>query len=422
MRRLFVAVLFILAAGASLAYLVRLDAGYVLLQFHGLSVETTIWVALLVLLLLLFGFYYLGRLLVVCADLLARLLGRRKPGTLTGMLGSWHARRRGITTRGALAFIEGRWRVAVRLLARGARSSDTPLLNHLLAARASEELGDRELADGFYQLAAETPGAGLAVRLVRARAEMRAARFTEALALLDAGDTEHAAAPALLRMQLEALERLGDWQRIASLLPEARRHAVRPETALAVLEERSWRERIEHAGARSDTLQAAWKALPSPARQNPVLLAVYADRLSRAGLGDDAAKLLAGALRHDWDAQLVRAYALLQTGDARARLKFAESMLAAHGREPQLLLALGRLALGNRLWGKAREYLESSLANGAGTEACAELARLYQHLGENERAHSMLQRAVSLSVGELPALPMPESRAQLAAPVFNRLE
>ena len=422
MRRLFVAVLFILAAGASLAYLVRLDAGYVLLQFHGLSVETTIWVALLVLLLLLFGFYYLGRLLVVCADLLARLLGRRKPGTFAGMLGSWHARRRGITTRGALAFIEGRWRVAVRLLARGARNSDTPLLNHLLAARASEELGDHELAEGFYQLAAETPGAELAVRLARARAEMRAARFSEALALLDAGDADHAAAPALLRMQLQVLEQLGDWQRISTLLPDARRHAVRPEASLAALEERCWRERIEHAGARADSLQAAWKALPTQARQNSALLAVYADKLSRAGLGDDAAKLLSGALRHDWNAQLVRSYALLQTGDARARLKFAESMLAAHGREPQLLLALGRLALGNRLWGKAREYLESSLANGAGTEACAELARLYQHLGENERARSMLQRAVSLSVGELPALPMPESRAQLAAPVFNRLE
>ncbi|MFZ1296015.1 MAG: heme biosynthesis HemY N-terminal domain-containing protein, partial [Pseudomonadales bacterium] len=160
MRRLFVAVLVILAAAASLAYLVRLDAGYVLVQFHGLSVETTIWVALLALLLLLFGFYYLGRLLVVCADLLARVLGRRKPGRLGGMLGSWHARRRGITTRGTVAFMEGRWRVALRLLARGARSSDTPLLNHLLAARASEELGDRELAQGFYQLAAEAPGAG----------------------------------------------------------------------------------------------------------------------------------------------------------------------------------------------------------------------------------------------------------------------
>ena len=370
MRRLFVAVLFILAAAASLAYLVRLDAGYVLLQFHGLSVETTIWVALLVLLLLLFGFYYLGRLLVVGADLLARLLGRRKSGPRAGMLGSWRARRRGVTARGALAFIEGRWREALRLLARGARNSDTPLLNHLLAARASD----------------------------------------------------HAAAPALLSMQLQVLEQLGDWSRIATLLPDARRHAVRPEAALAALEERSWRERIEHAGARSDALQTAWKALPSQARQHPMLLAVYAERLSHAGLGDDAAKLLSGALRHDWDAQLVRAYALLQTGDARARLKFAESMLAAHGREPQLLLALGRLALGNRLWGKAREYLESSLANGAGIEACAELARLYQHLGENERARSMLQRAVSLSVGELPALPMPESRAQLAAPVFNRLE
>ena len=80
---------------------------------------------------------------------------------------------------------------------------------------------------------------------------MRGGRLSEALALLDVDDADHADAPALLRLQLEVLERLGDWQRIAALLPEARRYGLRAETALAALEERSWLARLEHAGASS---------------------------------------------------------------------------------------------------------------------------------------------------------------------------
>ena len=47
MRRLFVVLLLVLAAAASFAYLVRLDAGYVLIELHGYTVETTAWVAAL---------------------------------------------------------------------------------------------------------------------------------------------------------------------------------------------------------------------------------------------------------------------------------------------------------------------------------------------------------------------------------------
>jgi HemY protein len=82
-------------------------------------------------------------------------------------------------------------------------------------------------------------------------------------------------------------------------------------------------------------------------------------------------------------------------------------LLAKHPRDAELLLALGRIALRNRLWGKARDYLESSLRLAARPDTCAELARLCEHLGETQQARALLARAVNVSVGELPALPMP---------------
>ena len=93
--------------------------------------------------------------------------------------------------------------------------------------------------------------------------------------------------------------------------------------------------------------------------------------------------------------------------DPRRQLALAESLLERHPREPELLLALGRIALRNQLWGKARDYLESSLKLAARPDTCAELARLCEHLGETEHSRALLLRAVRGSVGELPALPMP---------------
>ena len=115
MRRLFVVLLLVLLAAASFAYLVRLDAGYVLIEMHGYTVETTAWVAALLVLVGLVAFYYLGRVLVLLADLLSRLVtgrSRRRPG----LLERWHARRRSHTVRGVLAFrILGRQLDFVRL-------------------------------------------------------------------------------------------------------------------------------------------------------------------------------------------------------------------------------------------------------------------------------------------------------------------
>ncbi len=406
MRRVFVVLLLILATAASLAYLVRLDAGYVLVELHGITVETTVWVAALAALAALLTFYYVARLLVIVADALTRLLtGRVRRHE--GFLGRWRARRRVHTMRGVLAFFEGRWRDAVKQLARGARSADAPLLNHLLAARASHELGDDELAEGFLQLAGEVPDAAPAVALVRAAAALERGEHVSALAILDGAALDPRTQPAGTALLLEALERADDWERIRSLLPDARHRRACAPARLDALEECAFRAVAAGDDVTPETLQTAWKAVEPRLRQQPGLIAVHASALARSGRADEAARELERALEQGWDARLVRAYGLISAQDVRRQLAFAESLLRAHAEQPELLLALGRLALRNRLWGKARDYFDASLRLAARADTCAELARLCEQLGEHEQSRALLARAVRHAVGELPSLPMP---------------
>lgn len=79
-----------------------------------------------------------------------------------------------------------------------------------------------------------------------------------------------------------------------------------------------------------------------------------------------------------------------------------------HPDDPSLLLTLGRLCLQNRLWGKARDYLESSLNLQRNPETCAELARLLAGLGDTERSNQLFQEGLVLLDERLLALPLPE--------------
>ncbi|MDW8470089.1 MAG: hypothetical protein RML56_15160 [Burkholderiales bacterium] len=98
-------------------------------------------------------------------------------------------------------------------------------------------------------------------------------------------------------------------------------------------------------------------------------------------------------MRPTWSEALIEQYAELPAGrgeelerEARLRIERAERWLAARPREPKLLLALGRLCQQAGLWGKARDYLEASLAFESSRAAHLALARLADREGRTEEA------------------------------------
>jgi HemY protein len=86
-------------------------------------------------------------------------------------------------------------------------------------------------------------------------------------------------------------------------------------------------------------------------------------------------------------------------------LERAEGWLRQRPEDADLLATCARLCLRAELVGKARSYLEASLARKPSAENSLILAELLEQIGEHEAATAWLRRAASYSVGRRTALP-----------------
>jgi HemY protein len=96
--------------------------------------------------------------------------------------------------------------------------------------------------------------------------------------------------------------------------------------------------------------------------------------------------IIADSLTAQWTPDLVALYAECRDDDAIERLQRCERWLEQRPRDAVLLLTLGRLCVYRELWGKARSYLEASLAEQPTRDAHLELARLLDRIGREPEA------------------------------------
>jgi HemY protein len=411
MKRIFLWLLLLLvllaAAGYGLTYIEQ--PGYVLVAYKGFRYESSLWGTLALVATLwavLFSIRLVWRLLTASGRV-ANPWSRRNRNRRAQMSAE----------QGLLDLSEGRWERALRHLRRAAEAESQPLMHYLGAARAAQELGRFAESDSLLERAlTRQPQAELAIAL--AHAELQVARGEPAAALetLQAMRERHPRHRQVLR-QLQALyEQQGEWSELLGLLPELRKNKALAEPELLDLERRAWRARLAVAGqsglaageAALQPLTQAWQQLSKAQRQEPSLLLAYAEQLRTLGAEPEAEEVLRTALKRQYDASLVALYGTLRGNEPKAQLQAAEGWLKQQPDDPQLLLALGRLCLQNRLWDKAREYLEASLAQSRSAAACAELARLLAHQGDISGSNQLFQEGLGLLEQPLPTLPLPE--------------
>lgn len=408
MRKIILASVLSLVAGAGLWHLLQYDSGYILIVVAGKTIEMRFAFAVLSLLLLIFivrlAWRFLGATLGIFGEGWRAALGRKAQRTELR------------TQRGMLSYIEGDWQGAQRDLLKAARDLPKPLLHYVAAANSAHNLGQDDKAAELLAKAEQiAPGDKLVVILSQARLLLWRGQYEASLAKLHQAKTLAPNHPAVLDLLHQAYAATADWAALEQLLPELRRYKVLPEAELAALEQRVYLGLLQRTGkdlrgpdatVLAD-LQQIWQRLPKAARLRPEYAVVYGRLLLLAQEHDQAEMLLRHALKEHWSSPLVELYGLAAPEDRQAQLHQAQRWLEHHPDDAELHLALGRVCLRNELWGQARDHFQQSLKLRATPAAYAELGRLYAHMGESAASMEHFQQGLLLSTHGLPALPMP---------------
>ena len=369
---------------------VAADPGYVLVRVHGWRVQTTVVAAVVILLL--------AWVVLVAAW---RLL--RWP---FGALSRRHRRlSRQRLADGLVALMEGRHGDAERDLNRASRLDALRGVALLASAEAASRRGEHGRA--LEILAEASQAAPQAARVLRARVLRRDGKATEALALL-APDADKAALPpgGWRELALSALA-AGDTRRALAALEPLQKSGALGTRGYAALEARVLGTAIDAApdGAALNTL---WSQLPKTQRRVNAAIDAYARRAAGFGLLLPALDELESALRREWSPELVEAYGALAGGDLDARLRRAEGWFDQHPNDPVLLLALGRICVRSKLWGKARQYLERSLALVPSSGAWEALGDAQAGQGDAAQAALCCRNALAMARGETAPSALPD--------------
>jgi HemY protein len=359
----------LLFAGVIAAHFLAADRGQVLVTFHGWTLETSVPV----LLLLLVGAYVAVRLIV-------RLV--RMPRNIARAAASMRANRaRESFTQGLLALDMGDWERSERLLGRAADRQNAP---------------DRR--DHWLELAAEQKAGGTtAALLTRAEALYADEEYELALQTLEELLEASPDKPRALALQAQAMAEVGDWGHVLALIPRLRKLRALPVYEIDALELRAHERALAAAVDRGDAtrVRTAWSTIPREVSGRIELQRAYAGALAEAGDGAGAEEVIRQALKVNWDEDLVERYGMLESGDPGQQLSRAEAWLPDHPDDGVVLLALARLCMRNELWGKARSYLEASLAVEPSVEAYELYGRLLEQLGERERAADVFRAGLA---------------------------
>ena len=373
-----------LGLGAFAAHFLLQDRGYVLINFRGFVIEMSVPGLVLLLLLL----YLAIRGLVALW---------RAPRWLGATIAERRLRRAGGQLKNGLIHIaEGDWARAERLLTQGVKNAEAPLVNYLLAARAAQLQGSPERRDEWLKLAYEDSPAGeVAALLTKAELQVASGELDRALDTLHEIERARPDHPVVIGLLAQVHLARNDRAQLGELLPRLARARLPPETieaaAAAGLESELARDDLT-----KERLAQRWTALPGELRHAPRLIALRALALHQLGRGDDAEKEIRGALKRAWHPALVAAYGEVRSTDPVKQLRLAEGWLKEHPEDGGLLLAAARLSMVNELWGKARSYLESSLALAPDPSSYALYGRLLMALGEQERAELAFRSGLGL--------------------------
>lgn len=365
------------------------NPGYVLLVYPPYRIELSLTLFLVLFVFAFITGYGLLRLVFAALQLPAYVRKFRLERT--------QAKARSLLGDALNAFFEGHYAAAEKASARAMELGDASALHPIIAARSAHELREFEKRDAYLSAAeGKTPGNTTMRLMATAKFMLDQHNPYGALQTLqelrDSGVKGH---PGALALELKAQQQSGNWDEVLNVLDQMEKRDAIDVTAAAQLRQQAWLEKIRQQDDLAG-LTGCLKSIPTDFKRRGRIAATAARALIQHGGCALAQELLADSLNAQWDSELVALYGDCHFDENAEQIRQAEKWLNQHQDDAGLLLALGKLCLHQKLWGKAQNYLEASLSVSPSYAAYQALGQLAEQSGKAGEALKYYQQANAL--------------------------
>lgn len=379
-----------LATAAVAVALTAKNPGYVLLVYPPYRIELSLTLFVLGLLGLLVVSYFSMHLIMAVLRLPNHVRTYREQRDLSvGRAAMMDALK---------AFFEGRYAAAEKAAVRAMKSGEKSGINPIIAARSAHELGEIDKRD-HYLASTEGKSVGESTMRLIAQTEFMLDQKQPQLALNSlkeistAGMHKHIGA---LQLELKAQQQARNWDGILAVLPQLeKRSAIGPVVATQ-MRQQAWMEKLRAQPQELKALQTLWKTVPGEFKLHPKVTALATIHFIKFQDCKSAQQALVSSLNAQWDSELVALFGECQGDSGVSQIEQAEKWLTIHSDDAGLLLALGKLCLHHKLWGKAQNYLDASNSLQPSHGAYTALAQLAEKLQKTEDASRYYQHAMAL--------------------------
>ena len=385
MRRFLVCLSFCLLGGASLVTLMDSDPGYVLLTWNGWQLETSIWLA--VFFLLLFGW-------LIWAALQLFRSTWQIPQAFRSWIGikSRHSIEQRLD-RGIVAFFEGRWEAAEKLLTQKSSSVRRTIVYPLYAAMAAYRRGEDDIAQELFDLSIdEGEIAEELVWMIRAELYMEQGADVQAERELKRLGGRFDRLPTVLKLRAELAFRQQDWSILVALLPDLRKFRAVSSVRMAELETTGWASLMADDTVALDERLSLWKKAPDSLKsQESAAVANLFKALRSSSSWAALEELLFERLQRHYDPAAFEAVAYLPEAYGSKLLKVLKKW-RAEDRDGSCHLALARLAarLGNH--SESNNFWVDAYRYSATAATAMEWSAVSRECGDVERAEQLEKR------------------------------
>ena len=372
------------------------NPGYVLIGIGHWSMETSLVIFAVGLIIVFFVFYMIFRLL----GWLFRLPGQiKRRGTHIRFNRSQEA-----LIAGLVDTAEGNWEKAEKVLIKHASHSGAPLIHYLTAARAAQSRGAFDKRDEYLKKAADqAPGSDVAIGLTQAELHLSGNEFEQALETLTklhSIDPSHA---SVLKLLHQTYQHLGDWEGIRKLIPSLNNNKVLLEAEVKLLETQVFSELLKKCAEKGNPegIQELWLQIPDYIKRMQGISAIYFAAMIEVGAGARVENDLADILSINWDETLLVLFGSLQSFDVARQLETAETWLTSHPNNAVLLALLGKLSNLCHETHKAESYLSQSISVEPTVQAYQLLGDLLYAQGDKDKASQCYKNGLELASSEI---------------------